>query len=244
MASPGRFAVAALCIRIVSSLALMRWLEATPLRYDAGMRVLTLGRISRLHAAIVEAAAPVPGARILEIGCGTGAVTEGLVAGGAFVTALDQNPEMLEQARVRLAGASGKLDLLERTAAEIDGLTSQGFDAVVASLCLSEMSAGERAFVLGEARSRLRPGGVLVAGDEVRPRARWQRWLHAALRVPQAVLAWLVAGSTSRPIPDLRRELRAAGLDVRDERRWLLGSLAVLVAERAVDAGGDRSLEQ
>ena len=59
----------------MSSLALMRFLERAPERYDAGMRLLTLGRVARLHAAVAEAAAPAPGARVLEIGCGTGAVT-------------------------------------------------------------------------------------------------------------------------------------------------------------------------
>jgi demethylmenaquinone methyltransferase/2-methoxy-6-polyprenyl-1,4-benzoquinol methylase len=86
----------------VSSLALMRLLESAPARYDAGMRVLTLGRVARLHDALAEAAAPAPGAAVLEIGCGTGAVTARLVARGARVTALDQNPEMLERARVLL----------------------------------------------------------------------------------------------------------------------------------------------
>lgn len=74
------------------SLALMRWLESAPERYDAGMRVITLGRVTAVHAAPAEAPTPSPDARILEIGCGTGAVTERLVVRGAQVTALDQAP--------------------------------------------------------------------------------------------------------------------------------------------------------
>jgi len=45
------------------------------------------------------------GGPVLEIGCGTGAVTVRLVKRGARVTALDQNPEMLERARARLVSA-------------------------------------------------------------------------------------------------------------------------------------------
>jgi ubiquinone/menaquinone biosynthesis C-methylase UbiE len=217
----------------VSSLALMRWLESAPARYDAGMRALTLGRVSRLHDAIAAAAVPETGARVLEVGCGTGAVTERLVAAGARVTALDQSPEMLEQARARLGAAPGdRVRWIERTASELEGLEERPFDAVVASLCLSEMSASERAFVLGAAARCLRPGGVLVAGDEVRPRQPVQRLLVALLRAPQAALAWLIAGRASRPIPDARAELERAGFRVRAERRWLLGSLALFVAER------------
>lgn len=216
----------------MSSLALMRWLESTPDRYDAGMRWLTLGRIIPLHESLAEAAVASPDARVLEIGCGTGAVTQRLVARGARVTALDQNPEMLEKAHARLADAPPEaVTWLERTAAEIDALEPTSFDAVVASLSLSEMSAAERAFVLDAARTRLAPGGALCIADEVIPRHALARALHAALRAPQAGLAWLVAGSLSRPIRALSEEVEKAGFRVRSERRWLLDSLALLVAE-------------
>ena len=219
----------------MSSLALMRWLESAPERYDAGMRAITLGRVARLHDALACAAASAPGARVLEIGCGTGAVTARLLARGARVVAVDQSPRMLEQARARVAAAPhaarAEVTWLERTASEIDALSESGFEAVVASLCLSEMSAGERHFVLREARRRLVPGGVLAVGDEVRPRRSLARALVALARVPQAALGWLLAGSLSRPIPDLAAELHDAGFAVRTEQRWRLGSLAAIVAE-------------
>jgi demethylmenaquinone methyltransferase/2-methoxy-6-polyprenyl-1,4-benzoquinol methylase len=212
----------------------MRWLESAPERYDAGMQLLTLGRVTPLRELLAQTAAPGPGAEVLEIGCGTGAVTALLVERGARVTALDQNPEMLEQARRRLpSSAAGKADLLECTAAEIDGLPEASFDAVVASLSLSEMSPGERSFVLREASLRLKPAGSLIVGDEVRPEGAWQRIVHTLLRAPQALLGWLLAGSISRPIPDLAGELREAGFRIRGERRWLLGGLAVMTAEKA-----------
>ncbi len=207
----------------------MRWLESSPQRYDAGMRLLTLGRVERLHRALAAAAAPEPRRRVLEIGCGTGALTALLAGRGAAVTAVDHDPAMLEQARRR--GLGETVTWLERTAAEIDGLPAAAFDAVVAGLCLSEMAAGERAWVLRQALERLRPGGVLAAGDEVRAQGGG-RLLQALLRGPQAALGWLLVGSVSRPIPDLATEVGAAGFEVRSEKRWLLGTLAMIVAER------------
>lgn len=217
----------------MSSLALMRLLESAPMRYDAGMRLLTLGKIDEVREALATAALVMPEARVLEIGCGTGAVTEKLIARGARVTALDQNPEMLEQARSRLAGgARDTVTIIERTASEIDSFAEQSFDAVVACLSLSEMSRTERAFVLSQAFRDLRPGGIIAIADEVRPRAATMRFWHWILRLPQAVLAWLIVGSVSRPIPDLVAEVTAAGFRVRSERRWLLQSLAMVIAER------------
>jgi demethylmenaquinone methyltransferase/2-methoxy-6-polyprenyl-1,4-benzoquinol methylase len=208
----------------------MRFLESAPERYEAGMRAITFGRVDPLREALVQA---VPhGSRVLEIGCGTGAVTRRLVERGAHVTALDQSPDMLEQARERLREVATGVELVERTAAEIDTLPERGFDAVVASLCLSEMSAAERSFVLREAAKRLRPGGVLAVGDEVIPEGRGGRLLYRLLRAPQALLGWLLVGAVSSPLRDLEGEVRAAGFKIQSERRWLLGSLAALVAEK------------
>lgn len=216
----------------MSSLALMRWLEGSPGRYDAGMRRLTFGRIDALHAAVAEAAVSAEGARVLEIGCGTGSVTQRLLARGAHVTALDQAPEMLEQAKRRLGGAAAPVTWLEQTASEIDAMPKGAFDAVVLCLALSDMSVSERAFVLREARDRLAPGGRLVAADEVRPRSRWMRLAERVWRVPQAALGWLLVGSVSAPIEDLAGELRTAGLRVMTTQHWLAGTLALVVAER------------
>ncbi len=229
----------------MSSLALMRALESAPLRYDAGMRVLTLGRVNELHRIVAEAAAAAPGGRVLEIGCGTGAVTARLAALGARVTALDQSPEMLEQARVRVercvesggaeadsAGPIKTVEWLERTAAEVDGFPAASFDAAVVSLCFSDMAGSERAFVLRELARLLRPGGVLAVADEMKPRGGFARATARLFRAPQALLAWLVVGGVSSPIPDLAAELRAAGFSVLEERRFLFGTLGTLIAER------------
>ena len=217
----------------MSTLALMRLLESAPARYDVGVRALTLGKVDQIRDSLAEAAVQSHGARVLEIGCGTGALTEKLIARGAHVTAVDQNPEMVERARARLADSSpDAVTFVERTASEIDSFPERSFDAVVGSLSLSEMSERERAFVLNCAQRVLRPGGVIAIADEVRPRGFINSALQAVVRGPQAVLAWLMVGSISRPIPDLAAELAAAGFVIHSERRWLLETLAMVDAER------------
>jgi ubiquinone/menaquinone biosynthesis C-methylase UbiE len=220
----------------MSSLALMRWLESAPSRYDAGMRAITLGRVDALHDAVASAAVPVPGMPVLEIGCGTGSVTKRMAERGARVTAIEHNPEMLERARARIVSAN--VDWLERTASEIDALPPAAFDAVVVSLCMSEMSTEERAFVLREARRRLSSSGRLVFADEVRPRTRGRALVVGVLRAPQAAIGWLVAGSLSRPLRDPDGEIRDAGFAITERREWLAGSLAMIVARPCCDPGG------
>jgi demethylmenaquinone methyltransferase/2-methoxy-6-polyprenyl-1,4-benzoquinol methylase len=223
----------------MSSLALMRWLEGSPERYDAGMRLLTFGRVPAVHAAVARAAVPDSGGRVLEIGCGTGSVTARLRARGASVTAIDQSPAMLEQAKARLLSATGEgagvaapVEWLEQTASEIDSLQREAYDAVVICLCLSDMSQSERAFVLRESVLRLVRGGRLVVADEVCAPSGWRRILQRLWRIPQAALGWLLVGSLSRPIPDLAGEIREAGLPISRRQAWMLGSLELYEAER------------
>ena len=137
---------------------------------------------------------------------------------------------MLERAVTRI-GSDARVEWLEQTASEIDRLPEGAFESVVLSLCLSDMSASERAFVLPAAALRLAKGGRLVAADEVRAAGRWQRSAQLLWRIPQAALGWLLVGSISQPLADLPGEIRKTGLCIRREEAWLMGTLGLVVAE-------------
>ena len=62
------------------------------------------------------------------------------------------------------------------------------------------------------------------------PRSGLSRPLFLLLRAPQALLGWLLAGSVSKPVPDLESEIRTAGFEIRHRQQFLLGSLAVVSA--------------
>jgi SAM-dependent methyltransferase len=138
-----------------------------------GMELLTVARPYRdLMRAQVRALDPRPGARIADLGSGTGAFPLHLLAerpdlAGLRIDEIDYVPEALERARQRLARAGERrlevrfievdLDVTGRGAVpEADG----SYDALVASLLLNYVTNPSR--LLREARRLLRSGGRLV----------------------------------------------------------------------------------
>src|SRR5688500_17067651 len=97
----------------------MKLLETSAGRYDLGMKMVSLGRIGKLYQRVAEQVTA--GGAVLEIGCGTGAVTSLLLKRGCTVTGIDRSKQMLEVARHKLATEMhlGKLELIE---ANITGL--------------------------------------------------------------------------------------------------------------------------
>ncbi|MCG7523392.1 class I SAM-dependent methyltransferase [Streptomyces sp. OfavH-34-F] len=98
-----------------------------------------------------------PGARVLEIGCGTGQATVPLAGRGCRVTAVEAGPAMAAVARRRLAGAP---DAEVVTAAfEEWPLPAEPFDAVLAATSFHWVDPVVR---VPKAADALRPGGALA----------------------------------------------------------------------------------
>jgi ubiquinone/menaquinone biosynthesis C-methylase UbiE len=118
-----------------------------------------------IRAAFFAAAALPAGARVLEAGCGTGAICRELAMrpGVGAVVGLDPSPFFLEQARTLAAGIE-RLSF-EQGDARAMPYRDGAFDAVVFHTCLSHVPRPEAA--LAEAWRVLRPGGrlAILEGD-------------------------------------------------------------------------------
>lgn len=107
---------------------------------------------------------------VFEIGCGTGRTTLALLRCRAdlVVTAVDNEPAMLDQARDALSGFvdQGRAQLIERDAltALLD-LPAKSVDVVASAYSVHNFLETYRARVLAEIFRVLRPGGVFVNGD-------------------------------------------------------------------------------
>ncbi len=222
----------------------MKWLEANAADYDRGIRLLTLGRLAGLRRRVVRDYVT-PGARVLEIGCGTGALAVALAEAGADVTGIDASEAMLAEARARLEGAglADRVHLVHMDASVVaDRFEAGAFDLVVASLILSELPPGERDFVLSACRLLLAPGGRMLVIDEVVPQGRLARLAYSLVRGPMVLVTWLLTRATTHGLPHLPATLERTGYRPRRVASALAGSLVLMVAEPAPVPGGADSL--
>jgi SAM-dependent methyltransferase len=131
-----------------------RW--AAGKAYDAYM-----GRWSKLVAAeFLHWLAPAPGGHFLEIGCGTGALTESIVrlSEPGSIVACDQSAPFVEHARSMLPDA--RVSFVAAAASSLPD-RSGGFDIVVSGLVLNFVPEPEAA--LRAMRERIREGGTVAA---------------------------------------------------------------------------------
>jgi SAM-dependent methyltransferase len=118
-----------------------------PARYARNARF-----VADLGQPVVEWLAPVPGERILDLGCGDGALTEKLAAAGCSVVGVDASADQIAAARARG---------LESQVVDGAALTfAAEFDAVFSNAALHWMLKPD-AVIAGVFRA-LRPGGRFV----------------------------------------------------------------------------------
>ncbi len=160
--------------------------------------------VSDLGAFLLDWLAAQPNERILDLGCGDGALAERIAAGGATVIGVDSSPAMVEAARRRSVDAR---------VADARGLPFRGeFDAVLTNAVLHWIPEAEQvALSVGRC---LKPGGRFVGefggfGNVAAVATAVRAVLHRYGRRLEDVWTWYF------PTPDeYRRVLEVAGFTV------------------------------
>ena len=144
-----------------------RHLRLEVAEYDAAIRRFIPGYEAMLEAA---ASAVLEGSprHVLDLGAGTGALSEVLLRRDpdVRVTLVDVDPEMLADARARLAPFTGRVQVAEQSFA----VPLPRADAAMASLALHHIpTLEEKARVYASIAAALSPVGVLVNADVTMP---------------------------------------------------------------------------
>lgn len=105
----------------------------------------------------------VPGARVLDIGFGTGTLTARLYAQGCRVWGLDFSARMIELAQEKMPGAT--LVQGDFTHGLPAALRLSTYDFIVATYSLHHLTDAQKADFIRELLGCLRPGGKLLVGD-------------------------------------------------------------------------------
>lgn len=157
---------------------------------------------------------PLAGARVLDVGCGAGLLSEALAREGANVTALDLSPELIDVARLHLLESGLAVDYRLQSVEDLAAQAPASFDAITCMEMLEHVP--DPAAVVRACATLLKPGGQLFLSTLNRTPAAF-----AVAIVGAEYLARLLPKGTHdykqfiKP-SELAAWLRAAGLQASD----------------------------
>jgi len=215
----------------MSTFILMKILESVPSRYDQGIRILTLGKLDEVYSRLTSHIKK--GQRILDLGCGTGALTLRAAQKGAKVKGIDINPQMLEIAHKQTIKKNllKNVNLSEMGVAELGNEKLKSYDVVMSGLCFSELTESELIFTLKEVKRILKPGGLFLVVDEVRPKNVPKRILNGILRFPLLIITYLITQTTIHAVDNLTEKIKESGLLIESTRLNNIGNFIEIVAK-------------
>lgn len=198
----------------MSTFILMKILESSPKRYDLGIRLLTGGRLDKIYDRLASCIRE--GDKVLDIGCGTGALSLRAAQQGAKVKGIDINSGMLEIAQIRAdrLNLAQKIEFCEMGIAELDREEADSYDAVMSGLCFSELSEDELSFTLRETKRILKPGGLLLIADEVRPDKVYKKIINGLRRLFLGAIVFIITQTTTKALKNLPEKIRDSGFDI------------------------------
>jgi len=192
----------------------MKILESVPSRYDQGIYILTLGKLNKVYDRLTSYIKKEQ--TVLDLGCGTGALTLRAAQKGAKVKGIDINPQMLEiaQKRVIKKNLIQNIELCEMGVAELGSEESESYEVVMSGLCFSELSEDELIYTLKEIKRILKPEGLLLIADEVTPKNISKKILNEIIRFPLKIIIFIITQTTTHAIDNLPKKIKESGLSI------------------------------
>ncbi len=215
--------------------------------YDRYARLLSFGQDPRWRRFLVSRLPVRADDVVIDVACGTAAVAVELVRQrGCAVVGVDQSPEMLAEARRRLAAETPHVRLVEAPAGDLpfDDASFDGLTAAYLLRYLDDLPAG-----LAELARVLRPGATAALLDfgvpqADLPRRAWDLYVDVGLPLLGRAISpgWRDVGrflgdsirefDARWPLERLLAAFRDAGFDELHVRRLSLGGCLVVWGRR------------
>ncbi len=172
--------------------------------------------LNPVRLAYVAERANLRSARVLDVGCGGGILSEAMAAAGANVTGIDLAPRVLEVARLHLLESGHTVDYREISAEALAEESPGTFDAITCMEMLEHVP--DPASIIAACARLLKPGGRLFVSTLNRTPAAFALAIAGA----EYALKLLPRGTHHyaqfiRP-SELARCLRASGFELEDLR--------------------------
>ena len=198
----------------VSPREIARFEELAARWWDPDGESRPLHDLNPVRAAYVAARVDLSGARVADVGCGGGLLSEALARAGADVVGIDMGEAVIDVARLHLHESGLKVDYRVQSSADLAATEPATFDAV----CCMELveHVPDPAALVTDLATMLKPGGQLFMSTLNRTPAAF----GAAILGAEYLMRMLPRGTHHyrqfiRP-SELARLLRHEGLELAD----------------------------
>ena len=168
-------------------------------RYDLINDLQSFGLHRNWKRRVVDLARVSPGARALDLCCGTGDISFALARRGADVTGLDFSPQMLEVAAARQkksSSAESRMPKFMQGDAQQLPFSENSFDIVTVGYGLRNLTSWQRG--LDEMHRVARPGARLIVLDFGKPaNPLWRAIYFTHLKMSVPLIGLLFCGDAS-----------------------------------------------
>ncbi|MFX1303813.1 MAG: corrinoid protein-associated methyltransferase CpaM [Promethearchaeota archaeon] len=205
----------------------MKALEKKAEKYDKGIEILTLGRLSKIKNHIANNLVE-KDETILDIGMGTGTFAILCAKKGVRVTGIDYSEKMLEVANknIKQEELTDNIQIIRMPVIELEEqFSDKSFDKIIAILSFSEFYQNEQDYCLEQINRILKDDGEFILVDEVKPQKIWKKLIYFFVRIPLVIITYFKSQLTTKYLKNIEKRLEDHNFSLIEEKYYLLDTL-------------------